>query len=79
MSFGNLISSSELSMLSSEQFVLLSISETWGSFEVLRVILKRWRTENGKKIKKGGHSFCTMARWIYLMHIGIFEIEKFME
>ena len=45
MSFGNLISSSELSMLSSEQFVLLSISETWGSFEVLRVILERMTDE----------------------------------
>jgi hypothetical protein len=45
MSFGNSISSSELSMLSSEQFVLLSISETWGSFEVLRVILERMTDE----------------------------------
>jgi hypothetical protein len=67
-------------MLSSEQFVLLSILETWGSFEVLRVILERMADgKNGKKIKKGNHSFCAMACWIYLMHIGIVEIEKFME
>ena len=71
MSFGSSISSSELSMLSSKQFVLLSISETWGSFEVLRVILEGGRTKNGKKIKKGSHSFYVMARWIYLVHIGI--------
>ena len=35
--------------------------------------------ENGKEIKKGSHSFYVMAYWIYLMHIGIMEIEKFME
>ena len=40
-------------MLSSEQFVLLSISETWRSFEVLHVILERMTDENGKKIKRG--------------------------
>ena len=79
MSFGNSISSSELSMSSSEQFVLLSISETWGSFEVLRVILERMADEKSVRKLKGSHSFCTMACWIYLMHIGIFEIEKFME
>jgi hypothetical protein len=68
-------------MLSSEQFVLLSILETWGSFEVLRVILERiadGKTVRKKK-KKGSHSFYVMAEWIYLMHIRIFEIEKFME
>ena len=32
-------------MLSSEQFVSLSISETWGSFEVLRAILERMMDE----------------------------------
>jgi dihydroorotase len=67
-------------MLSNEQFILLSISETWRSFEVLRVILER--ITDGKtvrKLKEGNHSFCMMAYWIYLMHIGIFEIEKFME
>jgi O-phosphoseryl-tRNA(Cys) synthetase len=54
MSFGNSISSSELSMLSSEQSVLLSISETWGSFEVLRVILGRMTDEKTvRKLKKG--------------------------
>ena len=37
---------------------------------------KGWWTKNDKKIKKGCHSFCTMAYWI-LMHIGILEIEKF--
>jgi hypothetical protein len=37
-------------MLSSEQFVLLSISETWGSFEVLCVILERMA--NGKSVRK---------------------------
>jgi hypothetical protein len=37
-------------MLSSEQSVLLSISETWGSFEVLRVILERIADgKNGKE------------------------------
>jgi hypothetical protein len=73
MSLGNSISSSELSMLSSEQSVLLSISETWGSFEVLRVILER--IADGKtvrKLRKGNHSFCAMACWIYLMHIGVY-------
>jgi hypothetical protein len=80
ISFGNSISSSELSILSSEQFVSLSISETWGSFEVLRVILEMMMDEkHGKKIKKGSHSFYVMACWIYLVHIGIFEIKKFME
>jgi hypothetical protein len=49
ISFGNSISSSELSMLSSEQFVL-SILETWGSFEVLRVILERMA--DGKMVRK---------------------------
>jgi hypothetical protein len=81
ISLGNSISSSELSMLSSEQSVLLSISETWGSFEVLRVILERIADgKNGKKTKKkGSHSFCMMACWVYLMHIGVFKIERFME
>jgi hypothetical protein len=37
-------------MLSSEQSVLLSISETWGSFEVLRVILER--IADGKTVRK---------------------------
>jgi hypothetical protein len=65
-------------MLSSEQSVLLSISETWGSFEVLRVILER--IADGKTVrKKRNHSFCAMACWIYLMHIGVFKIERFME
>jgi hypothetical protein len=54
ISLGNSISSSELSMLSSEQSVLLSILETWGSFEVLRVILEGIADgKNGKKTKKG--------------------------
>ena len=35
--------------------------------------------KNDKKIKKGSHSFYAMAYWIYLVHIEIFEIEKFME
>jgi hypothetical protein len=40
-------------MLSSEQSVLLSILETWGSFEVLRVILERIAGgKNGKKTKQ---------------------------
>jgi hypothetical protein len=67
-------------MLSSEQSVLLSISETWGSFEVLRVIPER--IADGKtvrKLKKRNHSFCAMACWVYLMHIGVFKIERFME
>jgi hypothetical protein len=68
-------------MLSSEQSVLLSISETWGSFEVLRVILER--IADGKSVRKlkkrGSHSFCMMACWIYLMHIGVFKIGRFME
>ena len=79
MSFSNSTSSSELSMLSSEQSVLLSILETWGSFEVLRAILERMTDGKMVKNKKGGHSFCAMARWIYLEHIGIFEIKEFME
>jgi hypothetical protein len=37
-------------MLSSEQSVLLSILETWGSFEVLRVILER--IADGKTVRK---------------------------
>jgi hypothetical protein len=65
-------------MLSSEQFVLLSISETWGSFEVLRVILERMADgKTGKKIEKGSHLFYMMACWIYLMHIGILDIKKY--
>jgi hypothetical protein len=67
-------------MLSSEQSVLLLISETWGSFEVLRVILERMA--DGKmvrKLKKRNHSFYAMACWIYLMHIGVFKIKKFVE
>jgi hypothetical protein len=41
-------------MLSSEQFVLLSILETWGSFEVLRVILERMADgKTVRKLKKG--------------------------
>jgi hypothetical protein len=39
-------------MLSSEQFVLLSILETWGSFEVLRVILERMADERKKMVRK---------------------------
>jgi hypothetical protein len=39
-------------MLSSEQFVLLSILETWGSFEVLRVILERMADEKKKTVRK---------------------------
>ena len=35
--------------------------------------------ENGKKIKKGSHSFYVMAYWIYLMHIGILGMKNFME
>jgi hypothetical protein len=67
-------------MLSSEQSVLLSILETWGSFEVLRVILERMADgKSVRKLKKRSHSFCAMAEWIYLMHIGVFEIKKFME
>jgi hypothetical protein len=67
-------------MLSSEQSVLLSILETWGSFEVLRVILERIAGgKNGKKTKKGKHSFYAMACWIYLMHIGVFKTKDFME
>jgi hypothetical protein len=58
-------------MLSSEQSVLLLILETWGSFEVLRVILER--IVDGKTVrKKRNHLFCAMACWIYLMHIGVF-------
>jgi hypothetical protein len=67
-------------MLSSEQSVLLSILETWGSFEVLRVILERMAGgKSVRKLKGRNHSFCAMACWIYLMHIGVFKIERFME
>uniref|UniRef100_A0A2N9EY37 Uncharacterized protein n=1 Tax=Fagus sylvatica TaxID=28930 RepID=A0A2N9EY37_FAGSY len=48
-------------MLSSEQSALLSISETWGSFEVLRVILGKddgWK--KGKETKKEAIRF---VRW----------------
>ena len=61
MSFGNSISSSELSMLSSEQFILLSISETWESFEVLRVILERMT--DGKSIRKLKKEAIHFVRW----------------
>jgi hypothetical protein len=67
-------------MLSSEQSVSLSILETWGSFEVSRVILERMADgKTVRKLKKRKHSFCAMACWIYLMHIGVFKIERFME
>jgi hypothetical protein len=42
-------------MLSSEQSVLLSILETWGSFEVLRVILER--IADGKTVRKKEEPF----------------------
>ena len=35
--------------------------------------------EKSKETKRGGHLFCTMARWIYLKCIGIFKIKEFME
>jgi hypothetical protein len=56
-------------MLSSEQFVLLSILETWGSFEVLRVILERMADGKAVRKLKESHLFYVMACWIYLMHI----------
>jgi hypothetical protein len=55
-------------MLSSEQSVSLSISETWGSFEVLRVILERMADgKTVRKLKRESHSFCAMACLICLM------------
>ena len=61
MSFGNSISSSELSMLSSEQFVSLSISEMCGSFEVLHVILERMA--DGKSVRKLKREALRFVRW----------------
>jgi hypothetical protein len=70
MSFGNSTSSSELSMLSSEQSALLSILETWGSFGVSCVILE-WMTDGkGKETKKGRP---------FILYDGVFDCLSILE
>ena len=66
-------------MLSSEQSALLSISETWGSFEVLHVILERMT--DGKKVRKRKRRPFVLYDGVLdlLKHIEIFEIKEFME
>ena len=66
-------------MLSSKQSALLSILKTWGSFEVLRVILERMT--DGKRVR-----ICKRRPFVLydgvldlFKHIEMFEIREFME